>query len=108
MGESSKASVSFTAYTSPVAPSISFISPATNSNPPTNGRVAFSVSAIDVNGIVSVQFFVNGVLFSKDVTAPYLASYNFKKKPKGTYIILALATNKAGLSSTTSINIIKP
>ncbi len=80
-----------------VAPTVSVTAP---SNAVTTDVVPISATAADADGsVVSVEFFVDGVSFGVDATAPYTANYT---AAAGTHSITAVATDNRGLTGTSA------
>ncbi len=98
------------AVTPPVNVSITAVSaPAVAINNPVAGQtygagtaIPFTATPVGGNGpIAQVQFFVNGTpLGAADTTAPYSATWT--PGAPGTYTLLAIATDSAGLSSSSA------
>lgn len=61
--------------------------------------VSISATATDNGFVTQVEFFVDGILLSTDLTAPYSASYT---AALGSHTITARATDNAGLTTTSS------
>ncbi len=73
------------------------------------GLVGIAANAADAStGIAKVEFRVDGSVIGTDTTAPYGWMWNATGVPQGTHVIEAKAFNGAGLTTTTSINVIVP
>ena len=87
------------------APSVAITNPAASAVFVAGTPVAFTAAPSGGNGpIAQVQFFVNGAsLGAADTAAPYAATWT--PLASGTYSLLAVATDSAGLSSSTAATI---
>ncbi len=87
------------------APSVAITNPAASAVFVAGTPVAFTAAPSGGNGpIAQVQFFVNGAsLGAADTAAPYAATWT--PVATGTYSLLAVATDSAGLSSSTAATI---
>ena len=84
------------------APAVTITNPAAGAVFVAGNPVAFTASPAGGNGpIAQVQFFVNGAsLGAPDTASPYAATWT--PLAAGTYSLLAVATDSAGLSSSTA------
>ncbi len=81
-------------------PEVAITSP-TDLQPLQPGTSTFTATATDAeNEITGVEFFVDGVSVGTDATAPY--SIEWTETDEDYYVVHAVATNDAGLSSTSS------
>ena len=88
-------------------------SPAVTITAPADGTVVgmkerFNATASDASGIVRIELLVDGVLKSKDSSAPYTFSIATKKWTAGTHTVTARALARSGLSALASITVVKP
>jgi Bacterial Ig domain/Chitobiase/beta-hexosaminidase C-terminal domain/Protein of unknown function (DUF1565) len=88
-----------------VLPTVSFLSPQDGATVPPNGNVSFSVAASDNVRVASVRFDVDGRTIATDTSAPYSASYNFKKAAKGAHLVTATAVDDSGNKLSKSITV---
>jgi hypothetical protein len=80
------------------APSATITNPVAGSAFLTGNTIPITATTSGGNGpIAQVQFFVNGVSLSTDSTSPYTATWT--PAAPGTYNLLAVATDSAGISS---------
>ena len=88
--------------TSSAAPVVTITNPVVGTAYGVGNAIPFAATPSGGNGpIAQVQFFVNGTsLGAADTTAPYSATWT--PGAPGTYQLLAIATDSAGLSSSTS------
>jgi len=83
------------------APAVAFSSPAVGSVFGVGTSITLNATAAGGNGpIAQVQFFVNGASLSVDTAAPYSASWT--PVAAGTYSLVAVATDSAGISTTSA------
>jgi len=86
-----------------VVPTVSITSPAAGG---VSGTITIAASAADNDQIASVQFKIDGANLGSPVTsAPYQVSYNTTGLVNGGHTIQAVATDREGNSSTTSVGI---
>ena len=82
-------------------PTISLISPATNSTIATGTSIALSASAGDVDGsITKVDFYANSSLIGTINGAPF--TFNWTPSVNGSYQVSAIATDNGGLTTTSA------
>jgi GH18 family chitinase/chitodextrinase len=82
-------------------PSVSISSPTNGQQFAAGANISIAANAADSDGSVSkVEFFVNGVKISEDLSSPYTASYS--NSTAGTYSITARATDNAGAATTSA------
>ena len=88
--------------TSTAAPAVTITNPVPGTAYGVGNAIPFAATPSGGNGpIAQVQFFVNGSsLGAADTTSPYSATWT--PNAPGTYALLAVATDSAGLSSSTS------
>jgi Tol biopolymer transport system component len=87
--------------TSNGAPLVAFTSPAAGSLFGVGTTITLNATAGNGNGpIAQVQFFVNGKSLSVDSAAPYSATWT--PVAAGTYSLVAVATDSAGISTTSA------
>ena len=67
-----------------------------SNNESVNGSVTVAASASDNVGVVSVQFYVDGVLQATDTAAPYVFTWNTSSLTNGAYSLSAKAFDAAG------------
>jgi regulation of enolase protein 1 (concanavalin A-like superfamily) len=80
-------------------PAISITAPAANSQYTAPASIAISATATDPeNAMLSVDFYANQTLISRDTTAPYSAA--FATSTPGSYSLTAVAHDAAGNSTT--------
>jgi hypothetical protein len=78
-----------------VAPTgVAITAPANNAN--VSGQVTISATASDNVGVVRVRFFIDGVLFDTDTSAPFSTTWNSNKVTKTTHTIYVIADDAAG------------
>ena len=82
-----------------VPPTVTLTSPANDSNFLTTDTITFSANASDDSAVTKVEFFANGNSIGIDSTAPYNITATL---PAGAYTIIAVATDDAGVSTTSS------
>ena len=83
------------------APKITITSPAADAV--LSGSQAVSATASDAAGVIRVQFELNGNPLGGPLTAaPYTYTWNTETVTNGTYLMTAVATNQAGLVSTSA------
>jgi hypothetical protein len=63
------------------------------------GNISMSASASDDVGVARVSFYVDGVLYKTDTSAPYSASWQCRKWSNGPHSVTARATDAAGNTS---------
>jgi peptidoglycan/xylan/chitin deacetylase (PgdA/CDA1 family) len=69
-----------------------------------SGSAAVAADAIDNVGVVSVSFYVDGVLLgAPDTTLPYSTSWATEGSSNGTHTLSAVARDAAGLSATSTV-----
>ena len=73
------------------APTVIVTSPAAGST--VEGTVTIAASAWDNDTVTQVQFFVNGVLLSSDISVPYVATWDTTTMANGAHTITAQATD---------------
>jgi Bacterial Ig domain len=84
------------------APAVVFSSPAVGSVFGVGTQITLNATAAGGNGpIAQVQFFVNGKSLFVDTSAPYSASWT--PVAAGTYSLVAVATDSAGISTTSAV-----
>jgi len=88
------ANVSVTVLNDKTAPAVAIGSPVTGSK--AAGTVTVSASATDNVGVKKVEFYLNGVLQSSVLAAPYSFSWNTLKSANGVYTLVAKAFDAAG------------
>jgi hypothetical protein len=80
-------------------PAISITAPAANSQYTAPASIAINATATDPEGaMLSVDFYANQTLISRDTTAPYSAT--FTTSTQGSYSLTAVAHDAAGNSTT--------
>jgi chitinase len=85
-------------------PTVAITSPSNGAT--VSGTVAVSASAIDNNGVVGVQFRLNGSnLGNEDFVSPYSYSWNTSSLTNGAYVISAIARDASGNINTASISV---
>ncbi len=81
------------------APSVSITAPANGSS--VSGTVAISANATDDDGVVGVQFTLDGAnLGAEDTTAPYGLGWNTTTVPGGTHVLSAIVRDPSGNTAT--------
>jgi parallel beta-helix repeat protein len=70
-----------------------------------SGTVSVNAAAADTVSIIKVLFYLDGTLVATDTSSPYSYSWNTTKSSNGGHILEAQAYNKAGQSSTSSVNV---
>jgi len=68
------------------------------------GTLAFSATATDDNGVVKVEFLVDGVLVGSSTAAPYMMSYDSLLQDDGTHTLVAKATDTSGQYTNASLS----
>jgi len=87
-----------------VAPIIAITNPAPNSILPAPASITIAASAADADGTVTnVQFLVNGNAIGNVTSEPYAVPVN--NLSAGSYILMAIASDNAGLTATNSIGL---
>ena len=85
----------------PTPPTVNITTPTANAT--LSGTQAVTANANDTQGINSVQFKLNGSNLGPAITAaPYTYNWNTTTVADGSYTLTAVATNKAGLSTTSA------
>jgi YD repeat-containing protein len=84
------------------APTVSITSPAANAV--VSGTVTINATAADNIAVAKVEFYIDGVLLSTDLTSPYSASWNTVSATVGIHSLTAKAYDAAG-NITTSVAI---
>ena len=85
--------------------------PTVNITSPTNGAtvggtIIISAAASDNEVVTQVQFFVDGVLLSMDMTAPYSASWNTTPAADGVHSLTAQASDASGnVGTSAAVNV---
>ncbi len=88
----------------PTAPSVSITSPNSGTTFNTPASVTITASAAATAGVVSVQFFQNGISLGQDTNAPFLIEWS--SVPTGNYSLTAIVTDTNGITATSAaINI---
>jgi chitodextrinase len=91
-------SVTTTAAADTIPPSVSITAPTNGTSVTIGAAVPISTAASDNVGVTKVEFYVNNVLKSPDLQAPYSFSWSTAGLPAGTYSLTAKAYDAAGLS----------
>ena len=82
-------------------PTVSLTSPAPNSTYTAPASMALAANASDADGTVArVDFFANSTLLVSDTSSPY--SFSWTNVPAGSYSLTAVATDNAGLQTTSA------
>lgn len=84
-------------------PIVSFLNPVTGST--VSNTVSVQISATDNVGVTAVVFNVNGIIMGTRNTAPYSFSWNTTGLSSGTHTLTATATDAAGNSKTSTIQV---
>lgn len=80
-------------------PSVSIVSPLANAAFFTPAEITITANALDADaGIYSVAFYKGVTLLATDYTAPF--EYKWMNAPEGNHTLLAVATDKGGLTNT--------
>ncbi|AOW10587.1 polysaccharide lyase family 8 super-sandwich domain-containing protein [Flavobacterium gilvum] len=89
----------------PLAPTVSFSSPANNASYESLATITINANAADADGSVSkVEFFNGTTKLGEDLTAPY--SFNWNNVPSGSYSLTAKATdNNGAVTTSTNVNV---
>jgi hypothetical protein len=86
------------------SPNVAITSPANNATFTAPASVNISANASDPDGTISnLQFYNGTVLLGSDASAPY--NFTWSNVAAGTYIIVVRATDNAGATSESSVNI---
>ncbi|MFM9052484.1 MAG: Ig-like domain-containing protein, partial [Bacteroidota bacterium] len=96
--QTTSSAVSITVAANP-PPTCSITSPANGASFVVGDAVSIAATATDNGFVTQVDFFVDGILLSTDVTAPYTATYT---ATLGSHTITARATDNASLTTTSS------
>ncbi|MFM8432332.1 MAG: Ig-like domain-containing protein, partial [Bacteroidota bacterium] len=96
--QTTSSAVSITVAANP-PPTCSITSPANGASFVVGDAVSIAATATDNGFVTQVDFFVDGILLSTDVTAPYTATYT---AALGSHTITARATDNASLTTTSS------
>ncbi len=87
--------------TSTGAPAVAITNPGTGLSFGVGTSVPINATVTGGNGpITQVQFFINGIALSSDAAAPYTATWS--PGAAGTYNLMAVATDSAGISTASS------
>jgi hypothetical protein len=88
-----------------IAPTVSITSPANNSS--VSGTVNVNATANDANGVVGVQFRLDGnPLMAEDTSAPYSISWNTTQATNTNHVLTAVARDAAGnLTTSAAVNV---
>jgi len=93
-------------------PSVSFVSPVHGQTvsglldePGTPATSPCRVNATDNQRVDRVEFLVDGRPLNTEVNAPYTCLWETRTTPDGTHTLTAVAYDRAGLSSTTSVQV---
>jgi pectin methylesterase-like acyl-CoA thioesterase len=78
-------------------PAVLITSPANNMLKEAGSNVTVEAAASDSDGIVKVEFIVDGNVVAEDTTAPY--SFDWNQVTDGTHFLVVKATDNAGLST---------
>lgn len=81
-------------------PKVSFASPKSNAKLKANKTTALRATASDDKGVASVTFYAGTRQLCKDTSSPYSCNYKPRNSDAGTVTLLAIATDKAGQTST--------
>ena len=101
VGNTTTSTPVFVTITSAAAPAVNVTNPTAGTTYVVGNPIPFVAGASGGNGPISqVQFFVNGVSLGTDNASPYSA--NWAPLAPGTYNLLAVATDSAGISSNSS------
>ena len=102
-GASAVHTVNNVAILANAAPTVSLTSPVSNSNFTAPATISLSATASDANGSIwKVEFYNGSTLIGTDYNAPY--EYTLFSLSAGTYSIIAIAFDDAGLASQPSIS----
>ena len=104
--ESAPSSVTVTVNNPPPVdnpPSVSITSP--DGTRDLSNIEAITASATDDNGVVSVEFFVDGTSLFGDSSSPYAVSWDTTAVADGTYTILARATDTIGQTDDDTLSV---
>ncbi len=88
-----------------IPPTVGFQQPSANST--VTGTVQITVQASDNVGLESVNLYIDEVLKSSGNVSPLAYSWNSRKVADGAHELKAVATDTAGLSTTTLIQVFK-
>jgi len=92
-----------------VPPQTSITSPANGAT--VSGTVTIQAQASDANGVIRVEFFVDGVLKGSDTTSPYTFSWDTTAAANGTHTLVTKAydpSNNSGDSTPVSVSVSNP
>jgi len=89
-----------TGSTDTTPPTVNLLTPTASQN--VSGPVDLTATAADASGIASVKFLVDGQVVGEDTTDPYSFSWNSAALANGTHTVAAQATDKSGLTATSS------
>jgi len=82
-------------------PTCGLSAPATNAT--LTGQVTVSATASDANGVVGVQFNLDGVALGvEDLSSPYSVSWDTTKANNGSHTLIAVARDAAGNTTTST------
>jgi hypothetical protein len=83
------------------APSVAITSPANGAT--VSSAITVTANATDDTGVISVKFYVDGVLIgSEDTSAPYSTSWSTAAVTDGSHVLTAIARDAAGNTATSS------
>jgi hypothetical protein len=101
-GNQRTASINVTVANDTTAPTAEITSPATGAT--ITGTITLDASASDDVGVVGVQFTLDGVNLSTELTAaPYTLEWNSATVPNGAHVLSATARDAAGNQRTATI-----
>jgi hypothetical protein len=93
--------VTVQAGTADIPPSCTLTGPADGSNFPAGSNVPMSATAFDQDGtITKVDFYANSNQIGTTSTSPY--NFTWQNAPAGTFVIKAIATDNANLTTTSN------
>jgi hypothetical protein len=96
---------SYTVFRDATPPNLSITNPASGQTISARTNLAIAASASDASGVQAVEFYGDGVLLSRDTSAPYGVTWNLRKAGKGLHTIKARAFDGAGNMSEQSVSI---
>ncbi|MBI2621547.1 MAG: S8 family serine peptidase [Candidatus Levybacteria bacterium] len=85
-------------------PAVSITSPSEGAT--VSGTILITADASDDNGVVSVDFYIDGVLLSSDTQIPYEANWDTTTAAEGSHVIKAVATDTASQTKSDQVNVV--
>ncbi len=71
-----------------------------------SGTIIITADATDDNGVVNVDFYIDGTFLSSDTVSPYEASWNTETAAEGSHVIKAVVTDTASQTKSDQVNVV--